>query len=585
MSEPNPATPADSLEPRDADRVDPRAAGHPRHEQTFPTLTPDEISRMRRFGGTRRYAHGELLFEAGQTGPGMFIVLKGHVAITQRDGLGHATPVAEQGPGQFLAEVGQLSGGAALVDGTAEGEVEALLIAPIDLRRLMVAEAELGERIMRALILRRVALMQAAVGGPVIIGAPNAGDVVRLQGFLTRNGQPHHVLDPASDADAQALLARYAPAEADLPLVVTLDGTVLRNPSEDALARRLGMVGARQRNDVYDVAVVGAGPAGLSTAVYAASEGLAVIVLDARAFGGQAGASARIENYFGFPTGISGQALAGRAFVQAQKFGAEMMIPSVVTSLECDPDHGPFTLRVEGGADLRAKTVVVASGARYRHPAIDKLDQFEGRGVWYWASPIEARLCAGEDVMLVGGGNSAGQAAVYLSSQARRVTMLVRGARLADSMSKYLIDRIAAAPNIDLKVSSEVLGLEGDARGLEHVRWRDRATGAESTVAVRNLFLFVGADPVTAWLKGCAVDVDRSGFVVTGQVERGATSLLETSIAGVFAVGDVRSGSTKRVGAAIGEGAQVVQAIHAHLAALEASAARPVGVDRDTALA
>lgn len=570
MNTTHPAPPKPSTDdgPIDAPRADPSAPGsplHPRHEQTFPTLTADEIERMRRFGSVRHYADREVLFATGQPGPGMFIVLKGHVAITQRDGLGRASPVAEQGPGQFLAEVGQLSGGAALVDGAAEGDVDVLLIAPTDLRRLMVAEAELGERIMRALILRRVALMQAAVGGPVVIGAPGSRDVVRLEGFLTRNGQPHHVLDPATDADARAIIARYAPADGDLPLVAALDGSVLRNPSEDELAHRLGMVGAARRSEVYDVAIVGAGPAGLSTAVYAASEGLDVIVLDARAFGGQAGASARIENYFGFPTGISGQALAGRAYVQAQKFGAEMMIPAVATSLGCGAAQAAFALEIEGAGTVRAKTVVVASGARYRRPAIERLELFEGRGVWYWASPIEARLCAGEEVMLVGGGNSAGQAAVYLSGQARRVTMLVRGKRLADSMSKYLVDRIAAAPNIELKTSSEVIGLEGDERGLTHVRWRDGQSATEATADVRNLFLFVGADPVTGWLKGCDVQVDRNGFVVTGEVERGAKSLLECSIPGVFAVGDVRSGSVKRVGAAIGEGAQVVQAIHAYL--------------------
>src|SRR6266568_2947692 len=290
----------------------------PRHEQTFPTLAHHEIERMRRFGERRTYKDGEALFETGKVGPGMFVVLSGQVAITQRDGLGRVTPVIDQSPGQFLAEIGQLSGRIALVDGHAEGDGETLLIPPERLRALLVAEADLGERIMRALILRRVSLIQAGAGGPVLIGPSDSAGVIRLQGFLTRNGIPHHLLDPERDHDAAELIARYSPSPSDWPLVVAADGTVLRNPGESELARALGMIG-RAGNKIYDVAIVGCGPAGLATAVYAASEGLSVVVLDARSFGGQAGASARIENYLGFPTGISGQALAGRAFTQAQK--------------------------------------------------------------------------------------------------------------------------------------------------------------------------------------------------------------------------------------------------------------------------
>src|ERR1700676_1534153 len=304
---------ADGVTGNNTDGRAPLAAAFPRQEQTFPTRTRQEIARMRRFGEIRTYRDGESLFEAGKPGPGMFVILSGHVAVTQRDGLGHVTPVIDQGPGQFLAEVGQLSGRVALVDGHAEGEVETLLIPPERLRALLVAEADLGERIMRALILRRVSLIQGDVGGPVLIGPSKSADVIRLQGFLTRNGFPHHLLDPERDHDAAELITRYSPSPTDWPLVVTADGTVLRNPSETALARVLGMIGAAG-DKLYDVAIVGCGPAGLATAVYAASEGLSVAVLDARSFGGQAGASARIENYLGFPTGISGQALAGRAF-------------------------------------------------------------------------------------------------------------------------------------------------------------------------------------------------------------------------------------------------------------------------------
>src|SRR5438270_4020518 len=313
----------------------PLTIAFPRHEQTFPMLTPPEIARMRRFGDIKTYKPGEKLFETGKPGPGMFVVLSGHVAITQRDGLGHVTPVIDQGPGQFLAEIGQLSGRVALVDGHAEGDVETLLIPPDKLRALLVAEADLGERIMRALILRRVSLIQGGVGGPVLIGPSSLGDTARLQNFLARNGQPHHVLDPATDKDAADLVARYLASRADLPLVVCPDGTVLRNPSETALALAVGMITNHAHEKLYDVAVVGSGPAGLATAVYAASEGLSVAVFDARAFGGQAGASARIENYLGFPTGISGQALTGRAYTQAQKFGADMLIPVCVRSLDC----------------------------------------------------------------------------------------------------------------------------------------------------------------------------------------------------------------------------------------------------------
>lgn len=541
-----------------------------RPEQTFPALTPAEIERLRHFGELRSYKSGELLFETGKPGPGMFVVLKGHVAITQRDGLGHVTPVIDQGPGQFLAELGQLSGRPALVDGRAEGDVEVLLVPPDRLRALLVAEAELGERIMRALILRRVSLIQGGVGGPVLIGPSNSVGVVRLQGFLTRNGQPHHLLDPDSEHDAAELIARYSPKPEDWPLVVTADGSVLRNPSETALGRAIGMIGGAKDGRIYDVAIVGCGPAGLATAVYAASEGLSVAVVDTRAFGGQAGASARIENYLGFPTGISGQALAGRAFTQAQKFGAEIMIPMSVSSLDCSRSAGTFALALDCGETLRSRAVVVASGARYRRPEIENLDKFEGRGVWYWASPVEARLCAGEEVALVGAGNSAGQAAVFLSGHAKKVLMIIRGGGLGASMSRYLIERIEATPNIELLFNTEITALEGDGASLlRRIRWKSRLSTDEDFADVRNLFLFVGADPATGWLDGCGVTLDRGGFVVTGaQSEQNLGRLvapLETSVPGVYAVGDVRSGSVKRVGGAIGEGAQVVASLHGFL--------------------
>ena len=540
----------------------------PRYQETFPALTAQEIDRLRRYGSLRKYSDGEKLFEAGKISPGMFVVLKGVVALTQRDGLGHLAPIAEQGEGQFLADVGQLSTRATLVDGTAEGDVETLLIPTEGLRALLVAEADLGERIMRALILRRVALLQGGAAGAVLIGSAGSADVIRLEGFLTRNGYPHHLLDPARDPEAKEVIARYTDVAGGLPLVICPDGSVLGNPSEGAVSRQIGLTAPSRSNFVYDVAVVGAGPAGLSTAVYGCSEGLTVAVLDARAYGGQAGASARIENYFGFPTGISGQALTARAFVQAQKFGADVMIPVAVKTIDCSRPKGAFVLEGEDGERILARTIVVASGARYRHPTIADIARFEGRGIWYWASQIEAQLCAGEEVALVGGGNSAGQGAVFLSRHASKVRMMVRGSGLAESMSRYLIDRIAATPNIELMTETELVTLTGPAGGnLEGVRWRDHRADKETEAAIRNVFLFVGADPATEWLQGC-VALDKAGFVITGVAgDDGAPtpSPLESSVPGVFAVGDVRSGSVKRVGGAIGEGAQVVAAIHKFL--------------------
>ncbi|KQP19716.1 FAD-dependent oxidoreductase [Pseudorhodoferax sp. Leaf265] len=542
-----------------------------RRHQMFPVLDAADAARVRRFGELRHYPRGSCLFRAGEPGPGLYLVLAGQVAITQRDGLGRVTPVAVQGPGQFLAEVGTLSGQPALVDGHADEDVQALLVPPAQLRALIVAEADLGERLVRALILRRVALIDAGASGPVLMGPPDSADLVRLQNFLRRNGHPYHVVDATTDPDAATLLAQYG--EAGL-LVACPNGAVLANPSEEALARCIGMVDTAEHDELFDVVVVGAGPAGLATAVYAASEGLRVIVLDCRSYGGQAGASARIENYLGFPTGISGGALAGRAYVQAQKFGAEMMIPAKAVSLDCSGAHTGEGLRVglADGRQLRTRTAVVASGARYRRPQVPRLAEFEGRGVWYWASAIEARICAQQEVALVGGGNSAGQAAVYLAQHAALVNILVRGPSLAASMSRYLIDRIEASPNIVLRPHTELVHLHGDpATGLDGATWRDARTGDQHDCPARNLFLFVGAEPEAEWLQGCGVAVDHQGFVRTGPAA-GAAGALETSVPGVFAVGDVRSGSVKRVGGAIGEGAAAVAQIHAHLAQVSATA-------------
>ena len=541
-----------------------------RFDQMFPKLTAQEIARIERFGKRAEFRKGDALFLIGDARPGMLVIVKGSVSVTWHDGLGHVKPVVDVSDHDFLAEVGQLSGRRSLVDAYATTDIEAIVVPTESLRALLIAEADLGERIMRALILRRVNMLEKHLGGPVLIGDPGSPDMVRLQGFLTRNGYPHQVLDPAEDADAKALLDRYAPSPGELPLAVCSNGTVTKNPSEAQLAECLGMARIDHPDRIFDVAIVGAGPAGLSAAVYAGSEGLSTIVFDMRAFGGQAGASARIENYFGFPTGITGQALTARAFIQAQKFGAEMIIPGDIGTLDCA--QRPFTLNLPSGREIQARSVIVASGARYRRPAIPKLQEFEGRGIWYWASPIEARMCRDEEVILVGGGNSAGQAAVFLSGFAKKVWLMVRGDGLADSMSRYLIDRIAAASNIELLAHTEIAELVGTPEHrLESVRWRNRRDGSETEKPIRNVFLFIGADPATQWLKDCDIELDRSGFVLTGQAalspECTRTPLpLETNIPGVFAIGDVRAGSVKRVGAAIGEGAWVIAQIHTYLA-------------------
>jgi thioredoxin reductase (NADPH) len=507
----------------------------------------------------------------------MYVLIKGSVRVTRRDPLGHAAPIVEQGPGEFVAEVGQLSGQPAFVDVHAIGDVEALLIPPQNLRALMIEEAELGERIMHTLILRRVVVIEAGAGGPILIGPESSSDVIRLQGFLARNAYPHQLLDPEKDEDAARLVQQYAPNPSDLPLAVCPKGTILKNPSEAELARALGMVPIDERDQTYDVAVVGAGPAGLSTAVYAASEGLSVIVLDARAFGGQAGASARIENYLGFPAGISGQALTGRAYVQAQKFGARMVIPA--EAIRLDLTEVPLALRIDDGRRVKAQRVVVATGARYRRLNIPNLADFEGRGIWYWASPIEARLCRDEEIVLVGGGNSAGQATVFLRNFAKKIWMLVRGPSLAESMSQYLIDRICAIDNIEVLTQTEIIALYGSReKQLERVRWRNNVTGEETEKPIRHIFLFIGAEPATAWLRDSGVALDTKNFILTGSdvapdARRsnngsGRPLSLETSVRNLFACGDVRSGSVKRVGAAIGEGAVVGAELHAALTAV-----------------
>ena len=547
-----------------------------RRDQMFPVLAPAEIDRLTRFGERQSYAAGERILATGDIAPGAFIILSGRVEVSQH-GLGQSSPIVTHGPGSFMGELAQLSGRPSLVDAVAQEPVEALLIPSRRLRDLLVEEAELGERIMRALILRRVGLIETGAGGPIIIGSADNGDVLRLEGFLARNGHPHQLLDPNTDPCGQTLIERFQITPHELPIVVCPNGELLRNPSEFQLARCIGLVRPIDADKLYDVVIVGAGPAGLAAAAYAASEGLSVLVLDCRAFGGQAGASARIENYLGFPTGISGMALMGRAHSQAQKFGAEMAIPDEAASLrrQIGPDAGRFLLSLANEETVRARAVVIASGARYRRLEIDDLAAFEGSCVHYWASPLEARLCAGQDVALVGGGNSAGQAAVYLASHAARVWLIVRGDDLAASMSRYLVERIRATPNIEILTGTAVTALEGRDGILEAIRCRVHRSGEETKRAIRHLFLFIGAEPNTAWLAGSGVTLDERGFVRT---EANPNRPLQTSLPGVFAIGDARAGSIKRVAAAVGEGAQVVAALHAFLAEAGDKAVLPASV-------
>jgi thioredoxin reductase (NADPH) len=536
-----------------------------RRDQALPRLDSSEIERVRRFGEVRSFPAGTRLTSAGEVPPGFIVVLTGTVAVCTHGALDTHQPIVTHGPGNFMGELAQLAGRPALVDAIAEQPVEALIIAPERLRALMIAEAELGERIMRALILRRVAILESGTGGPIIVGRAENGVVLRLQGFLRRNGHPHQLLNPETDAPARALIERFHIDPGELPIVLCPAGQLLRNPGEDELARCLGLVQPIDPNRLYDVAVVGAGPAGLATAVYAASEGLSAVVLDCRAFGGQAGASARIENYLGFPTGISGKALMARAYNQAQKFGAEMAIPDEATSLTGD-DGGPFTLSLQIGERVRARSVVLASGARYRRLGLENLEEFEASSVHYWASPLEAKLCASQEVALVGAGNSAGQAVVYLASHAAKVWMLVRGHDLGATMSRYLVDRIRGLPNVEVVTGATVSGLEGRDGVLQFLRWKVGASGEEVRRAINHLFLFIGAEPNTDWLRSSGIALDANGFVLTGADAGDGRYVLETARSGVFAIGDVRAKSVKRVAAAVGEGAQVVAALHTFLA-------------------
>jgi thioredoxin reductase (NADPH) len=538
-----------------------------RRNQMFPILDAAEIERMRRFGLPRAYHSGEILAQAGKPTEGLLLIISGEVAVTHRLSSGQGEPIVTYGPGSFMGELAQLAGRPALVDARARGVVDALVIPPERLRALLIAQAELGERIMRALILRRVGLLESGSGGLVIVGKSENADVLRLAGFLRRNGHPYQRLDPNDDAGAAALVERFHIDPGHLPIVLCPGGQILSNPSESELARCIGLVGPIDTKRLFDVAIVGAGPAGLAAAVYAGSEGLSVLTLDCRAFGGQAGASARIENYLGFPTGISGMALMARAHNQAEKFGVEMAIPDEAVSLQelVDTNGRRFLLKLATGEMVNARSVIIASGARYRRLAVDGLEKYEGTSVHYWASPLEAKLCAGQQVALVGAGNSAGQAAVYLASQVAKVWLIARGQSLASSMSRYLIDRIAGLSNVEVIMETTVSGLEGHDGRLEAIRLRSGVSAREDRRRIQHLFSFIGADPNTDWLAGSGIALDARGFVLTGSATGEDRVLLETSRRGIFAIGDARSGSVKRVASAVGEGAQAVAMLYADL--------------------
>ncbi|MBY8825871.1 FAD-dependent oxidoreductase [Sphingomonas colocasiae] len=529
-----------------------------REAQTFPVLPDEMIARIAPFGAEEAVGDGEYLFRRGDRTSEFFVILDGGVNVFDHDDCGAVRFVVSHRAGQFTGEVTMFNDAKALVSARVAGDTRVLRIARADFRRLITAEPDIGEIILRAFILRRVALLSQGQGGVTLVGPGHSAQMVRLNAFLTRNAYPHRTIDTEVDGEAAGFLAHFGVAADELPVVIC-DGRVLRNPSNHALADCIGIAVHIDPDHVHDVAVVGAGPAGLAAAVYAASEGLETVVIEGTAPGGQAGTSSKIENYLGFPTGISGQALAGRAQVQAQKFGARLAVSREVTALECGGAGEPYRLTLADGASMRARVVVIATGARYRKLDLPDYGRFEGAGIHYAATAMEAGLCADQPVVVVGGGNSAGQAAMFLSRAASHVHMLVRSHGLAETMSSYLIDRIAASDRITLHTYCAVTELHGDD-ALDAVTWCDSRTGAARAQPVGALFVMIGAVPSTDWLGSC-LDLDDAGFVRTGE----GGSPYATTRPGIFAVGDVRSGSVKRVASGVGEGSVVVQAIHRHL--------------------
>jgi len=547
----------------------PPPSSGPRAEHIYPTLTPAQLGRIAAHGRRRRVEAGEVLVQAGQQTARLFVVVAGRIDVVRPSAAGEEVVVAF-GPGMFTGEVTMLSGrpGLAQIRAGAAGEV--IEVGRDELLALIQSDGELSEILMRAFILRRVELIARGVSDVVVLGSTHCQGTLRIRAFLTRNGHPHTMLDLDRHAGVQELLDRFHVSAADVPVVITCGEVVLRNPSNQQIADALGFNDAIDQTQVRDLVIVGAGPSGLAAAVYGASEGLDVLVVESTAPGGQAGSSSRIENYLGFPMGISGQELAGRAYTQAEKFGAQVIIGKGATRLACD--RKPYALELGDGQRLPARSVIIASGAEYRRLPIDNLPQFEGAGVYYAATFMEAQLCAGEEVIVVGAGNSAGQAAVFLAQAARRVHMLIRSGGLADTMSRYLIRRIEEHPAIVRHVQTEIVTLEGNGH-LERVGWRDNHSERTETHAIRHVFAMTGAVPSTRWLAGCLA-LDAKGFIKTGpdlSPEDLATArwplgraphLLETSLPGVFAIGDVRARSLKRVASAVGEGSIAIAAVH-----------------------
>ncbi|HEV8211358.1 MAG TPA: FAD-dependent oxidoreductase [Vicinamibacterales bacterium] len=540
-----------------------------RAEHVFPTLTPEQIARIAPHGRQRETRAGEVLVHAGDKVVPFFVVTAGQVEVVRLSG-GVETTVVIHMPGQFSGEANMISGRPALFQARVREPGAVIELNHEQLLALVQTDAELSELLMRAFILRRLELVASDLGDVVLIGSMHSPGTLRIKEFLTRNSHPYTYIDLDRDPDVQTLLDRFHVAVADVPVLICRGSTVLRNPSNQEIAGCLGFNNAIDQTHVRDVVIVGAGPSGLAAAVYGASEGLDVLVLEANAPGGQAGSSSRIENYLGFPTGISGQELAGRAYTQAQKFGAQIMIAKGATQIACD--RKPYAVQIDDGPRVSARAVIIATGAEYRRPSLDRLTHFEGAGVYYGATFVEARLCEGDEVAVVGGGNSAGQAAVFLAQTTRRVHVLVRSDGLADTMSRYLVRRIEENPTIVLHTRTEITALEGNG-SLERVRWRDSASGRVETHDIKHLFIMAGAVPNTGWLNRC-VALDAKGFIKTGPdltpddlahakwpLSR-APHLLETSLPGVFAVGDVRAGNIKRVASAVGEGSIAVSFVH-----------------------
>ncbi|HXX16642.1 MAG TPA: FAD-dependent oxidoreductase [Candidatus Eremiobacteraceae bacterium] len=545
--------------------------------QIFPQLTPAQIERIRRIGTTRKVGPGDILFRPGDTGIPFFVVLSGSVVIVQPFITGERVITTHQ-PGGFTGEVSMISGQRCLVLGRVAEAGELLEISAECLRSLVSSDSELSDIILRAFILRRLALINNNMGNMILMGSRHSADTLRLREFLDRNGQPYMYVDLDNDKTSQELLDRFSVKIEEIPVVICDSRSVLRNPSSQKLADCLGLNPALESSQVRDVIIVGAGPSGLSAAVYAASEGLNTLLIETEAPGGQAGSSSKIENYLGFPVGISGQELTARATNQARKFGAQIMVAHSVAKLSCE--RRPYQLVLDDGSSLSARAIIIATGAQYKKPAIANLQKFEGQGVYYGATHIESQLCGDEEVIVVGGGNSAGQAAVFLSQTARRVYMLVRSGSLAESMSRYLIQRVSTNPRIELHFHTEIVSLDGDTR-LERAGWADKSTGETSLHQIRHVFIMAGASPRTEWLRDC-IALDDKGFIVTGRdLDTFTTAdgnrvwplarpplMLETSLPGVFAVGDVRAGNVKRVASAVGEGAISVHLVHRALAEL-----------------